>query len=95
MVTSVLRDAVLILGSVASGNDLAVRRSGPPKGVRVGDKKPEREASRRSLPADQATNKKGFSPSWSGLALWLRQAKTGDGQLGLFPAQDLQRLHQL
>ena len=39
MVTSAVRDAVLILGSVASGNDLEARRSGHPKGVRVGDKK--------------------------------------------------------
>ena len=83
MVTSAVRDAVLILGSVASGNDLEDRRSGPPKGVRESkrpaeldprresrpaDKNPEREASRRSLPADPVPAKKGF---YAGLGLAL------------------------
>jgi hypothetical protein len=41
---------------------------------------PEREAAGEAGRLIKRRPRKGFLPSWSGLALWLRQAKTGDGQ---------------
>jgi len=41
---------------------------------------PEREAAGGAGRLIKRRPRKVFSPSWSGLALWLLQAKTGDGQ---------------